>query len=280
MVPAEAGARDANNGGMSANGVRANGQNNFLLNGVDNNVNTIDFLNQTSYAIGPSVEAIGEMTVLTNGYNAEYGRGAGVVVNVNLKSGTNQLHGSLFEVLQNKDLDANPWNNNLAGAPRGPFVGQSVRRNAGRTDQAQSSLFMFGDYQGTRIASSGGAVAGLGRSGFLQIPTAAMKNGDFSSLLGTEHHGERSFGQPGYLSQGCDFRSDDHGVCDGGECYRERSHRHSDLAHDVPRQHYPGEPFRPRVRENPATVSEYESTHSHRQWTDARLSITSRRAAK
>ncbi|MDQ6678201.1 MAG: carboxypeptidase-like regulatory domain-containing protein, partial [Acidobacteriota bacterium] len=57
VVPAENGARDANNGGMSANGVRANGQNNFLLNGVDNNVNTIDFLNQTSYAIGPSVEA-------------------------------------------------------------------------------------------------------------------------------------------------------------------------------------------------------------------------------
>ena len=62
MVPAEPGARDANNGGFSANGVRANGQNNFLLNGVDNNINTIDFLNQTSYAIGPSVEAIGEMT--------------------------------------------------------------------------------------------------------------------------------------------------------------------------------------------------------------------------
>ncbi|MDQ6664154.1 MAG: TonB-dependent receptor, partial [Acidobacteriota bacterium] len=183
VVPAENGARDANNGGMSANGVRANGQNNFLLNGVDNNVNTIDFLNQTSYAIGPSVEAIGEMTVLTNGYNAEYGRGAGVVVNVNLKSGTNQLHGSLFEVLQNKDLDANPWNNNLAGAQRGPFVGNQFGVTAGGPLK-KNKLFMFGDYQGTRIASSGGAVAGLGRSGFLQIPTAAMKTGDFSSLLG------------------------------------------------------------------------------------------------
>ena len=94
VVPAEPGARDAANGGFSANGVRSNGQNNFLLNGVDNNINTIDFLNQTSYAIGPSVEAIGEMNVITNGYNAEYGRAAGGVVNVNLKSGTNQLHGS------------------------------------------------------------------------------------------------------------------------------------------------------------------------------------------
>ena len=94
VVPAEPGARDEAGGGFSANGVRSNGQNNFLLNGVDNNVNVIDFLNQTAYVIGPSVEAIGEMRVLTNGYNAEYGRGAGGVVNVSLKSGTNELHGA------------------------------------------------------------------------------------------------------------------------------------------------------------------------------------------
>ena len=183
VVPAENGARDGNNGGFSANGVRSNGQNNFLLNGVDNNINTIDFLNQTAYAIGPSIEAISEMTVLTNGYNAEYGRGAGGVINVNLKSGTNQLHGSLFELLQNKDLDANTWNNNLAGAPRGPFVQNQFGGTAGGPI-LKNKLFIFGDYQGTRIASSGGSVAGLGRSGFLTIPTEAFKRGDFSSLLG------------------------------------------------------------------------------------------------
>ena len=190
VVPAEAGARDANNGGVSANGVRGNGQNNFLLNGVDNNVNTIDFLNQTSYAIGPSVEAIGEMSILTNGYNAEYGRGAGIVINVNLKSGTNQLHGSVYELLQNKALDANTWNNNSAvqkdpsaKALRGPFVGNQFGATAGGPI-IKNKLFIFGDYQGTRIASSGGAFAGLGRSGFLTIPTSAFKTGDFTSLLG------------------------------------------------------------------------------------------------
>jgi hypothetical protein len=47
------------------------------------------------------------MFVMTNGVNAEYGRAAGAVINVNLKSGTNQLHGSLFEYLQNKALNAN-----------------------------------------------------------------------------------------------------------------------------------------------------------------------------
>ena len=204
VVPAENGARDGNNGGISANGVRGNGQNNFLLNGVDNNVNTIDFLNQTSYAIGPSVEAIGEMTVLTNGYNAEYGRGAGVVVNVNLKSGTNGLHGSFFEVLQNKVLDANTWNNNLAGKPLGPFVGNQFGMTMGGPIK-KNKLFIFGDYQGTRIASSGGSVAGLGRSGFLQIPTAAMKNGDFSSLLGANITVNDPLGNPVTYPKGAIF---------------------------------------------------------------------------
>ena len=183
VVPAEPGARDAANGGFSANGVRSNGQNNFLLNGVDNNINTIDFLNQTAYAIGPSVEAISEMNVITNGYNAEYGRAAGGVVNVNLKSGTNQLHGSLFEILQNKDLDANRWENNLAGVARGPFTQNQFGATAG-APILKNKLFIFGDYQGTRIADSGGSVQNLGYSGFTTIPTAAMKNGDFSSELG------------------------------------------------------------------------------------------------
>jgi len=182
VVPAEPGARDANNGGMSANGVRGNGQNNFLLNGVDNNVNTIDFLNQTSYSIGPSVEAIGEMTILTNGYNAEYGRGAGVVVNVNLKSGTNQLHGSMFELLQNRDFNANSWNNNLAGAARAQDSASLFGATAGGPI-IKNKLFIFGDYQGNRIRTAGGSVNGLGRSGFIQIPTGAEKTGDFSSLL-------------------------------------------------------------------------------------------------
>src|SRR5665213_1654955 len=183
VVPAEPGARDSANGGMSANGVRGNGQNNFLLNGVDNNVNTIDFLNQTSYSVGPSVEAISEMSVQTNGFNAEYGRAAGAVINVNIKSGTNALHGSLFEILQNKDLNANSWTNNQAGKPLGPFIQNQFGATAGGPIK-KNKLFIFGDYQGTRIASSGGLL-GLGfANATATVPTAAMKGGDFSSNLG------------------------------------------------------------------------------------------------
>src|SRR5215469_13560564 len=184
VVPAEQGARDSANGGFSANGVRSNGQNNFLLNGVDNNINTIDFLNQTAYAIGPSVEAVQEINIITNGYNAEYGRAAGGVMNVNLKSGTNTLHGTLFELLQNKVLDANRWENNLAAQSRGPFIGNQFGAAAGGPI-IKNKLFIFGDYQGTRISDSGGAVQNLGYSGFLTLPTAAMKTGNFSSELGS-----------------------------------------------------------------------------------------------
>jgi hypothetical protein len=183
VLPAENGARDALGGGFSANGVRSTGENNFLLNGVDNNVNVIDFINQTSFVIGPSVEAIGNMQVLTNGYSAEYGRAAGGVIDVSLKSGTNQVHGVLFEILQNTVLDANRWENNLAGVARNPFKQNQFGVDIGGP-LIKNKLFMFGDYQGTRISTAGGSIQNLGYGGFYTIPTPAMLNGDFSKLLG------------------------------------------------------------------------------------------------
>ena len=188
VVPNEPGARDAQGGGFSANGVRSNGQNNFLLNGVDNNVNVIDFLNQTSYVIGPSVEAIGELRIMTNGYNAEYGRGAGGVVNVTLKSGTNQIHGALFEYLQNRDLNANRWENNLNGKPRGAY-GQNQFGGAVGGPAIKNRTFWFADYQGTRLTSTGGAVQNLGTSGFFTIPTPEMVQGNFSRLIAADGSG-------------------------------------------------------------------------------------------
>jgi len=183
VVPAEQGARDGAGGGFSANGVRSNGQNNFLLNGVDNNVNVIDFINQTAYVIGPSVEAIGEMRVITNGYSAEYGRGAGGVVNVMLKSGTNGLHGTLFEFLQNDKFNANTWERNRAGAVR-PYVRQNQYGVAIGGPIIKNRTFWFADWQGTRVRSLAGIVPGLGGiTTPITIPKQAFKNGDFSSLL-------------------------------------------------------------------------------------------------
>ncbi|MDR3718003.1 MAG: TonB-dependent receptor [Bryobacteraceae bacterium] len=199
VLPAENGARDAQGGGFSANGVRSTGENNFLLNGVDNNVNVIDFINQTAFVIGPSVEAIGEVQILTNGYNAEYGRAAGGVMEVNLKSGTNDLHGVLFEILQNTDLDANRWENNLAGVPRNKFIQNQFGAAVGGPIK-KNKLFMFGDYQGTKILTAGGTIQNLGYGGFYTVPTPAMRNGDFSGLLGGAI-GKDANGNPVYQNQ-------------------------------------------------------------------------------
>jgi hypothetical protein len=195
VLPPEPGARDEAGGGFSANGVRSNGQNNFLLNGVDNNVNVIDFINQTAYVIGPSIEAIGEMKILTNGYNAEYGRGAGGVVNVTLKTGTNGFHGSLFEFLQNDKLNANQWESNKAGKNRGPFKQNQFGGTIGGPIVRDHTFFFF-DYQGTRIRSTGGAVPGIGNTLIRTVPRSAFKNGDFSSLLTSRVVGTDALGRP------------------------------------------------------------------------------------
>jgi hypothetical protein len=171
VLPPEPNARDAAGGGFSANGVRSNGQNNFLLNGVDNNVNVIDFINQTAYVVGPSVEAIGEMKILTNGYNAEYGRGAGGVVNVTIKSGTNDIHGAIFEFQQNDALAANKWESNRAGAEKGPFKQDQFGAAVGGPI-IKNRTFFFGDFQGTRIRSTGGAVPGIGNTFTRTIPAS------------------------------------------------------------------------------------------------------------
>jgi len=195
VVPAEQGARDAAGGGFSANGVRSNGQNNFLLNGVDNNVNVIDFINQTAYVIGPSVEAIGEMKVVTNGYSAEYGRGAGGVVNVTIKSGTNELHGTLFEFLQNDKFNANTWERNRAGARR-PYVRQNQYGAAIGGPLVKNRTFWFADWQGTRVRSLSGVIPGLGGvTNPITIAKPEFRNGDFRSLLSGQFMGTDALGR-------------------------------------------------------------------------------------
>ena len=176
VLPGESGSRDAAGGSFSANGVRSNGQNNFLLNGIDNNVNVIDFINQTSYVIGPSLEAIGEMKVLTSGYNAEYGRGAGGVVNVTIKSGTNGIHGAAYDFMQNDKLNANSWAGNRIGRTRGALRQNQFGAALGGP-LIKNRTFWFVDYDGVRQRVGGAAYTAT-------VPRAAFKNGDFSSLLG------------------------------------------------------------------------------------------------
>jgi outer membrane receptor protein involved in Fe transport len=193
VVPNEPGARDNANGGFSANGVRSNGQNNFLLNGVDNNVNVIDFINETAYVVGPSVEAIGEMKVITNGYNAEYGRGAGGVVQVSTKSGTNQFHGLGYWMHQNDNFDANRWENNRSGVGKGERLSNEFGANLG-APIIKDKLFFFINYRGIR-ERQGGATSTL------TIPWDDMKRGDFSRLLTSNKLGTDALGNDVFEGQ-------------------------------------------------------------------------------
>src|SRR4051794_17552588 len=104
-LPTAPGARDERTGGFSANGVRPY-QNNYLLDGIDNNSLSEDLTNEASFVVGPSPDAIAEFKVQTNSMSSEFGRSGGAVMNVTIKAGTNGVHGSVFEFLRNSKLDA------------------------------------------------------------------------------------------------------------------------------------------------------------------------------
>ena len=137
-APSEPGARDEGGYGFSANGARSL-QNNFLLDGIDNNSNLPDLLNEANYVIQPPVEALQEFKVQTNAYSAEFGRGNGAIVNAVIKSGTNQIHGSAWEFLRNNKLDGRNYlrSRRATGAA---VSAEPVRRHAGRPGRDSASL--------------------------------------------------------------------------------------------------------------------------------------------
>ncbi len=100
QMPAEGSQNSTQGGAINVNGAREQ-SNNFLLDGVDNND---PYINQ--YVALPSIGAIQEFKVQSGNYSAEFGRGGGAQVNMILKSGTNQFHGSLFEFFRNRKMDA------------------------------------------------------------------------------------------------------------------------------------------------------------------------------
>ena len=100
--------RGGGTGDFSANGQRTT-QNNFILDGVDNNVNVDDFQNGASYNVRPPPDALQEFNIGTSNYSAEFGHSAGAVLNASIKSGTNQIHGDVWEYVRNTAFDAQDW---------------------------------------------------------------------------------------------------------------------------------------------------------------------------
>jgi Carboxypeptidase regulatory-like domain/TonB dependent receptor/TonB-dependent Receptor Plug Domain len=158
--------RDAS---YNVNGQRSE-LNNFMLDGVDNNAYGTSNQGFSNQVMQPSPDAIQQFKVETNNYSAEYDHAAGAVINVTLKSGTNQFHGSIWEYNRNtvfnavgffKPLNGTlPFNQNQFGAAAGgPIV--------------KNKLFVFGDYEGFRRVYH--------PLQFATVPTVAMDKGDFSA---------------------------------------------------------------------------------------------------
>jgi len=143
----------------------------FLLDGQDNNNQQIS----TSHSgqkevVKPSVDAIQEFKVVTNGYSAEFGRSSSGVVSVALKSGTNELHGSAFEFIRNDIVDAK----NLFATYKPPYKRNQFGSSAGGP-VIRNKTFIFGDFEATYIRESTTTLSTL--------PTAAQRNGLFSSKI-------------------------------------------------------------------------------------------------
>ena len=161
-------------GSFAVNGTRGD-QNNFTLDGIDNNSN-----DNGDVAVLSSVDAIAEFKIETSNYSPEFGRSGGAVINATTKSGTNKIHGSAWEFLRNDALDAAqygfgsvltkaPYKQNQFGAT---FGGPIVKDKA----------FFFVDYEGTRISQAQSDIVTVPTDG--TNGTSNERNGDFSGILG------------------------------------------------------------------------------------------------
>jgi hypothetical protein len=158
-------------GGINVHGARAL-QNNFLLDGVDNNSISENVQELTTQVSRPSVDAIQEFKVVTSPYSAEYGRSPGAAISVSTKSGTNLIRGTAYEYFRNESLDSTDFFTKRAGAAKpandqnqfgGNLGGPIIKNNA----------FFFSDYEGTRITR------GVAR--ITKVPTADERAGIFTS---------------------------------------------------------------------------------------------------
>lgn len=130
----------------------------------------------------PSLEAITEFTVDSNGFKAEYGHAGGGVMTFASKSGTNDFHGSAYEFLRNNDFDANRFFSNRAGIPRAIYKQSDFGASVGgpvwipKLYHGRNKTFFFFAYEGFRNST--------GATGFATtVPTAEMYNGDFSKWV-------------------------------------------------------------------------------------------------
>ncbi len=166
-------------GSFAANGLRP-AQNNYLLDGIDNNVQLVDFLNGTHFVVRPPVDAIAEFKIQTNSFSAEFGRSAGAVLNATIKSGTNNFHGALWEFFRNDKLDAANFFENAGGLSKGKFRQNQFGGSIGgpvilpHIYHGKDKTFFFVDYEGARIRQAVPYTS--------TVPTALERSSNYTNL--------------------------------------------------------------------------------------------------
>jgi hypothetical protein len=172
-----------NSGSFTANGTRP-AQNNYLLDGIDNNIDVVDFLNGTAFVVLPPVDAIQEFKVQTNAYSAEIGRAGGAVLNATIKSGTNKIHGTAWEFLRNDKFDAADFFENAGSKKKGEYRQNQFGGSIGGpvvipgVYNGRNKTFWFADFEGLRVRQAQVFTS--------SVPTVAERSSgytDFSDLL-------------------------------------------------------------------------------------------------
>ena len=157
-------------GDFNVNGVHSL-QNDFILDGIDNNTFSENVQELSTESAHPSLDTIAEFNVITNPYSAEYGRSPGAVVSVNTKSGSNHFHGLGYEYVRNNYFDSNDFFSDRHGLAKPKYNQNQFGANLGGP-VIKNKLFFFFDYEGTRI-----------KQGVLRTSTVPLPNertGDFS----------------------------------------------------------------------------------------------------
>lgn len=165
--------------------IRINGSplasNNFVVDGLSSTNPYVPDVN-----VNPNVDSVQEFKVQSNTMSAEFGYTLGGVINLVTKSGTNALHGTLYNFFRNDALDANSWANNRAGRAKAPLRYNQYGGSIGGPIRFPSKVFgplgydgrdrsfFFYNYEGYKFTTSA--------TGFLTVPTEAFRKGDFSQL--------------------------------------------------------------------------------------------------
>lgn len=153
-------------------------QNNFVLDGVDNNSYDENLQSQSAQVAQPPVDAVSEFKIQTHTYDVSFGRNAGSVVNATIRSGTNEIHGDGYEFLRNRDLDANDFFLNTAGKDKPQYQRNQFGGVVGGPIKKNHTFFFVGE-EHTKIAK--------GTSLLASVPTPLMRQYNFSELARSPH---------------------------------------------------------------------------------------------